>query len=92
MGEYNWLLVKIKVKVLKNYLWFSGVTTSWLEANMVKEYVLKIAYDPDTEEIESISEAIEHESDVLYFQIEDKELKIPNKIAKLLESDILGIA
>ncbi len=59
---------------------------------MVKEYVLKIAYDPDTEEIESISEAIEHESDVLYFQIEDKELKIPNKIAKLLESDILGIA
>ena len=47
MGEYNWLLVKIKVKVRKDYLWLSGVTTSWLEANMTKEYVLRIEYDPE---------------------------------------------
>ena len=59
---------------------------------MGKEYVLKIEYDPDEEEVISISEAVEHETDVLYFQIDDKELKIPRKIACLLESDILGIA
>ena len=59
---------------------------------MVKEYILKIAYDPDTEEIVSITEAIEHETDVLYFQVNNKELKIPGSVACLLESDILGLA
>jgi len=92
MGEYNWLLVKIKVKVRKDYLWLSGVTTSWLEANMTKEYVLRIEYDPEEETIESITEQIEYDEDTLYFQVEGKELKIPAKISKLLESDILGLA
>jgi len=92
MGEYNWLLVKIKVKVRKDYLWLSGVTTSCLEANMTKEYILRIEYDPEEETIESITEQIEYDEDVLYFQVEGKELKIPAKISKLLESDILGLA
>ena len=92
MGEYNWLLVKIKVKVRKDYLWLSGVTISWLEANMTKEYILKIKYDPDEENIESISEQIEYEEDEIYFKVEDVEFKIPGEIGKMLESDILGLA
>ena len=59
---------------------------------MTKEYILRIEYDPEEETIESITEQIEYDEDTLYFQVEGKELEIPAKISKLLESDILGLA
>ena len=59
---------------------------------MKKEYIVNIVYDPDTEEIESISETIEEdEKQCLWFDTGKKVLKIPRGMLKYLDGNVLGI-
>ena len=60
-----------------------------------KEYRLSIDYDTDTEEIESLSEVLEQESDTnIWFDTGEEVLKIPSEILKYIEDSngVLGIA
>tara|TARA_R100001594_G_scaffold141848_2_gene188260 strand:- start:184 stop:366 length:183 start_codon:yes stop_codon:yes gene_type:complete len=60
---------------------------------MKKEYILSIVYDTSTEEIESITEAIEEDSDqCLWFDTGKETLKIPKGMLKYIDSNILGIS
>ena len=60
-----------------------------------KEYRLSIDYDTDTEEIESLSEVLEQESDTnIWFDTGEEVLKIPTEMLKYIEDSngVLGIA
>tara|TARA_Y100001938_G_C7925908_1_gene346832 strand:- start:68 stop:241 length:174 start_codon:yes stop_codon:yes gene_type:complete len=57
---------------------------------MSKIYSLKIVYDPDTDEVESIEEYMESDNPV--FNVGDDSFEIPDDICKYIESDILGLA
>tara|TARA_R100000781_G_scaffold78304_1_gene48516 strand:+ start:1490 stop:1675 length:186 start_codon:yes stop_codon:yes gene_type:complete len=61
----------------------------------MKEYYLKIKYNPETEEIESIQEYIEEESS-LKLMIDDEDLKAPNSMIKMIikycHDGILGLS
>ena len=56
----------------------------------MKIYSLKIIYDPDTDEVESIEEYMESDNPV--FNVGDDSFEIPDDICKYIESDILGLA
>lgn len=56
----------------------------------MKTYKLKIIYNPNTDEVESIEEYIESDNPV--FEVGDMMLEVPEEIMKYLESDILGLA
>ena len=56
----------------------------------MKIYELKIIYNPDTDEVESIEEYVEDDTPV--FEIHDMILEVPEELSKYLESDILGLA
>ncbi len=57
---------------------------------MIKEYVLRIRYDSDTEEVEFIKEYIEGNDCV--FEIGDMYISVPEELSQYIESDILGLA
>ena len=56
----------------------------------MKTYKLKIIYDPNTDEVESIEEYVEDDNPV--FEVGDMILEVPEEMSKYLESDILGLA
>tara|TARA_Y100001963_G_C6469989_1_gene304052 strand:+ start:253 stop:423 length:171 start_codon:yes stop_codon:yes gene_type:complete len=56
----------------------------------MKIYKLKITYNPDKEEIESIEEYVENNNPV--FEVGDMVFEVPEEMNKYLESDILGLA
>ena len=58
-------------------------------AKDIKEYVLKIGYDPISEEVEYIKEYIENSKAVL--QVDDKEYELDDEIADYLLNGKLGI-
>ena len=60
-----------------------------------KEYRLSIEYDTDTEEIESLSEVLEQESESnIWFDTGEEVLQMPSEILKYIEDSngVLGIA
>ena len=67
-----------------------------MEAIMAKkEYRLSIDYDTDTEEIESLSEVLEQETNTnIWFDTGDEVLQVPTEVLKYIEDSngILGIA
>ena len=56
----------------------------------MKTYKLKIIYDPNTDEVESIEEYVEDDTPV--FEVGDMIFEVPEEMNKYLESDILGLA
>ena len=56
----------------------------------MKIYRLKITYNPNKEEIESIEEYVENDNPI--FEIGDISFEVPEEVGKYLESDILGLA
>ena len=54
-----------------------------------KEYVLKIGYDPITEEVQYIKEYIENSKAIL--QVDDKEYELDDEIDDYLLNGKLGI-
>ena len=60
---------------------------------MKKEYVLRIVYDTETQEIEHLSESFSDE-DKLHMVVDDKEVEISEELRELLEkmdSYIIGL-
>ncbi len=56
----------------------------------MKEYVLKIGYNPITEEIEYIKEYIEGAKATLH--INDEEIELDDELSGYVVSDVIGIA
>ena len=56
---------------------------------VVKEYVLKIGYDPITEEVQYIKEYIENSTAIL--EIDDKKYELDDEIANYIVDDEIGI-
>ena len=56
----------------------------------MKEYVLKIGYNPVTEEIEYVKEYIEGSKATLH--IDDEEIELDDELAGYVVSDVIGIA
>tara|TARA_R100001082_G_scaffold103922_1_gene74906 strand:+ start:843 stop:1013 length:171 start_codon:yes stop_codon:yes gene_type:complete len=56
----------------------------------MKTYKLKIIYNPDTDDIESIEEYVEDDTPV--FEVNDIIFEVPEEVRKYLESNILGLA
>ena len=56
---------------------------------VVKEYVLKIGYDPITEEVQYIKEYIENSTAIL--EIDDKKYELDDEIANYIVADEIGI-
>ena len=54
-----------------------------------KEYVLKIGYDPITEEVQYIKEYIENSKAIL--EIDDKRYELDDEIANYIVDDEIGI-
>ena len=55
----------------------------------MKEYVLKIKYDPITEEIVSVSEYIEGAKAKLC--IDDQEIELDDELSSYIVDDVIGI-
>ena len=55
----------------------------------MKEYVLKIKYDPITEEILSVSEYIEGAKATLH--VNDQEIELDEELASYVVDDVIGI-
>ena len=58
-------------------------------AKDIKEYVLKIGYDPITEEVQYIKEYIENSTAIL--EIDDKKYELDDEIANYIVDDEIGI-
>ena len=56
----------------------------------MKEYVLKIGFNPITEEIEYIKEYIEGAKATLH--VDDREIELDEELSSYVDSDIIGIA
>ena len=56
----------------------------------MKTYVLKIRYNPDTEEVESIYEYLEQ--DEMSFEIGDETIEVSEEMAKYIDGSVLGLA
>lgn len=56
----------------------------------MKEYVLKIGFDPNTDEVVYIKEYIEGAKAVLH--VDDEEIELDDDIATCLDSNVMGIA
>jgi len=56
----------------------------------MKTYVLKIIYNPDTEEVESIYEYLEQ--DEMSFEIGDETIEVSEEMAKYIDGSVLGLA
>tara|TARA_R100000808_G_C2148213_1_gene156330 strand:+ start:36 stop:329 length:294 start_codon:yes stop_codon:yes gene_type:complete len=89
-GSNDWLRGSSRLKLEKktlpsyreNYTQYRGAT--------MKTYKLKIIYNPDTDDIESIEEYVEDDTPV--FEVGDMMFEVPEELRKYLESDILGLA
>lgn len=55
----------------------------------MKVYVLKIGYDPNTDEVEFVKEYIEGAKATLH--INNKKIELDDEIGDLIVSDIMGI-
>ena len=56
----------------------------------IKEYVLKIGFDPLTDEVRYIEEYIDNSRAIL--TIDDKEYELDDELANYIVDDVLGIA
>lgn len=55
----------------------------------MKVYVLKIGYDPKTDEVEFVKEYIEGAKATLH--VNNKEIELDDELGDLIVSDIMGI-
>ena len=78
-----------KCKVKKNRVFAQGTVTPRYGGNM-KIYVLKIGYNPKTDEVEFIKEYIEGAKATLH--VNDQEIELDDELEELLVSDVMGIA
>ena len=67
-----------------------GDTTTIIYGDIMKEYVLKIGFDPVTEKIIYIKEYIEGARGVL--QVNDEDIELDEEIADIIELDTIGLA
>ena len=56
----------------------------------MKVYVLKIGYNPITDEVEFLKEYIEGSKATL--TVDDKEIELDDELGDLIVSDVMGIA
>jgi hypothetical protein len=92
MGVYYWLQVKVKLRCLKNgVLLLRGILHPiYIGDNMAtKEYVLKIGFDPITEEVIYIKEYIDKSKATL--QVNDEDIELDDEISDYIVGDIMGI-
>jgi hypothetical protein len=69
---------------------YSGGYYTLNSGGKMKEYVLKIGYNPVTEEIEYVKEYIEGSKATLH--IDDEEIELDDELAGYVVSDVIGIA
>ena len=55
----------------------------------MKVYVLKIGYDPVTEEVEFVKEYIDQAK--AYLEIDGKKIELDDELGDLVVSDVIGI-
>ena len=59
---------------------------------MKKEYYLKIVYDTEAEEIESVTEDVDDMEDTVYLDVDDHMVKVPKELVKYLDEGVLGLS
>ena len=90
MGVHYWLQVKIKFRILKMEFCYSGGYYNLKFGGRMKEYVLKIGFDPVTEKIVYIKEYIEGAKATLH--IDDEDIELDEEFAMHIELDNIGLA
>jgi hypothetical protein len=56
----------------------------------MKEYVLKIGFDPKTDKVIYIKEYMEGDRAILH--VNEEEIELDDDIAECLDSDVMGVA
>jgi hypothetical protein len=63
-----------------------------MKACMKREYYLKIVYDTEAEEIESVTEDVDDMEDTVYLDVDDHMVKVPKELVKYLDEGVLGLS
>tara|TARA_Y100000361_G_C11127060_1_gene326622 strand:+ start:719 stop:964 length:246 start_codon:yes stop_codon:yes gene_type:complete len=79
-----------KCKVKNFRVFAQGGVTSHIYGGSMKVYVLKIGYNPNTDEVEYIKEYIEGAKATL--EVDGKEIELDDEIGDLIVSDEMGLA
>jgi len=69
---------------------YSGGYCNLNSGGRMKEYVLKIGFNPITEKIEYVKEYIEGAKATLH--VDDREIELDEELSSYVDSDIIGIA
>ena len=88
-GRHYWLRVKVKFRLKNGVLLLRGILQPKLR-RIMKEYVLKIGFNPITEEILYVKEYIDKSKATLH--IDDKDVELEEEVADYIVGDIIGLA
>jgi|15BtaG_2_1085339.scaffolds.fasta_scaffold58135_1 hypothetical protein len=89
MGVYYWLQVKITLRLEKMEFCYSGGYCNQIIGDIMKEYVLKIGFDPITEKVIYVEEYIDKSKATLH--VNGEEIELEDAFADYIVGDIVGI-